>query len=1248
MSIFGSIKEIIDEIEYVNEEFYKFLKYKFHSNQGNYYKFIGNEEKAKKNFNLAEATYIKSKDYLSASKGIIEEKEIISDENSDVDSMQAENALKDLEIHLNENENLEIKNRFVKLKISPKNAKEYFLLPSKEIRILLSEIERKIIIINENEKNTKPYEHLQKLFNLYETIEYQKKIKFMEHIIVSQSKDLVYGDTVTTKQSINKRWQDLSREFFPDKTEWKDESDKKISTDFFCFITKLKIEIIAEITRKASNSDAEMKTYEEEGNYYSKRASEYDEIINSKREKPISLKKDFKILNYNSVANLTYSELDSYRNQNANKAYEYYRSACKIADKNKILEKRVKLRQNMATCLDIADSYLEARVSALSAIYLILKNPFKSTGRLLKDAQDFYKKLKYNDIEEDSDKKISTNLVHLDTSLGLFLSESCSEIDLSSRVEAVTENLRDITRSLILRPNEKVMNNNAIFSMMTEILSWGWSWGWGWGDLFKRYPQTKFQKHIERFKLCVLIRDAINDYKKGNINSFFEKLQTKVKIDKGTKSIKILDYKLKTIKPDSIISLLLSHGTHSHVIAYLLNLIGEALISGKLEYENRNINDFLCQAITVFEATYDRTENILTQKAKEADLKIAEIKKNYLTSFLLNPIYSIITINFESSLAEMQNTAKINIALIRIMQNDFDASKRILKDVKEYTEKNYSLLSSQKTRIERLEDFISILDDKYIHEDDFPDKKEDMHEPKMIEMKEYLRFLKKQLDITHEENSKSKIYLDISEVYANKAKNSEAENYLESLKYWFDAKLNCRLSYDLNKQDSEVLIKYVNSVIKLNDFTLAKKLLLDNEKILQENSDYWYFRGILEKKKFHYSKACDHLVKSLKINNFTELNKEEIEKEKKLVEHLSKRDQKVEEKYEKSKQLTLDYTKTENRKNESKYKILSIDGGGMRGIIPAFWLNEIEKRTNKPICKLFDMISGTSTGAIIAAGLSVPANNDASKPLFRAYEIMDIYKKSGKQIFSKSFTSKVLEVVNNCVYPISIASNIFNGVNNCVYPIYTDDGRLNTFKEYFKETTLDQSLTELLIPAVNEKFINLPHEFTRYDAKADTFKNSTYVDALMATSAAPTFFPPYKIGDNMFIDGGVQANNPSQLAYNMASKHIDSRNIYLLSMGTGDYIPAISDTNLRGLLFWGYNLKDVILPAQPGTCDQSMNSMLHERYKRWQIWYENPILLDDYNEDSVDKMLNMANQYFEEMFSDEDSFRELLKFLDVE
>lgn len=163
-------------------------------------------------------------------------------------------------------------------------------------------------------------------------------------------------------------------------------------------------------------------------------------------------------------------------------------------------------------------------------------------------------------------------------------------------------------------------------------------------------------------------------------------------------------------------------------------------------------------------------------------------------------------------------------------------------------------------------------------------------------------------------------------------------------------------------------------------------------------------------------------------------------------------------------------------------------------------------------------------------------------------------------------------------------------------------------------------------------------------------KNDKLVDVLMATTAAPTFFPPHKISNKgIFLDGGIHMNHPSSVAYDEAIRYRKSgKNTFVLSMGTGGYIPSALNPNLdRGLLFWTKEFSNVALSAQEGNTDASMHCKLGNAYQRWQIWLEYPIALDDYRKDSIKKLLEFGNQYIEELYcSDDNRMNKLLEFLE--
>ncbi|CAG8751051.1 3884_t:CDS:1, partial [Cetraspora pellucida] len=297
---------------------------------------------------------------------------------------------------------------------------------------------------------------------------------------------------------------------------------------------------------------------------------------------------------------------------------------------------------------------------------------------------------------------------------------------------------------------------------------------------------------------------------------------------------------------------------------------------------------------------------------------------------------------------------------------------------------------------------------------------------------------------------------------------------------------------------------------------------------------------------------------------------------------------------------------------------------GIRGVLPALWLSEIEYRTHRPISRLFNMIAGTSTGGIIAAGLSAPQfkrkkitenyfEYEYSNliPRFSASDLLSIYKDESKNLFTST------SLLDKIMWPKEHVK-------------YTNEGRSTIFKKYFEETRISESFTELVIPAANE---NYTHLFTHYDAYENRLNielNNTFVDILMATTASPTFFPAYKIGNKTFIDGGMHLNNPASTAYSEAIRYnVPEKNISVLSLGTGCYLPDPSNSNQYDLLFWAQNLPQSMISAQESNTDREMYNNLKNRYQRWQVFFEEPIGLDDHK--SIPDLLELGYQYIEEL-----------------
>ena len=215
--------------------------------------------------------------------------------------------------------------------------------------------------------------------------------------------------------------------------------------------------------------------------------------------------------------------------------------------------------------------------------------------------------------------------------------------------------------------------------------------------------------------------------------------------------------------------------------------------------------------------------------------------------------------------------------------------------------------------------------------------------------------------------------------------------------------------------------------------------------------------------------------------------------------------------------------------HQNVIKILSIDGGGIRGIIPALLLVKIEEITGKKINELFDFFAGTSTGGILTLLLNKPDP-------FPASELIKLYTEEGsKKIFKKNFLTPL--------------NYIFKGEK------YDRRGIESVLSEKLEQYCLKDTLKPLLIPSYEMESRNTIF-FSNYD---DRYKSIYLKDVARATSAAPTYFEPYKIeGQGTFIDGGVAVNNPAMSAYVEVLKllkkdNIDpaSKKIVVVSIGTG-------------------------------------------------------------------------------------------------
>jgi uncharacterized protein len=272
-------------------------------------------------------------------------------------------------------------------------------------------------------------------------------------------------------------------------------------------------------------------------------------------------------------------------------------------------------------------------------------------------------------------------------------------------------------------------------------------------------------------------------------------------------------------------------------------------------------------------------------------------------------------------------------------------------------------------------------------------------------------------------------------------------------------------------------------------------------------------------------------------------------------------------------------------------KVLSIDGGGIRGLIPALFLEKLEKEVKKPIWEIFDLIVGTSTGGILALGLTVPegyckAQNSASK-------LVDLYSKHGDTIFSRPLTHRM------------------KAAGNWLEEKYPDKGLYEVLEKFFKNAKLSEALRDVVIPAY-EIERRIPWFFKSRHAK-NPERQATYdysmIEVARATSAAPTYFEPVRVeaaGDDYyaFIDGGMFANNPAMCAYVEAQTMFPKDQILLVSLGTGELTRRIPYAKACkwGIRGWARPALDVNFDGVSDTVHYQLSKLIKpKQYFRWQV-----------------------------------------------
>lgn len=285
----------------------------------------------------------------------------------------------------------------------------------------------------------------------------------------------------------------------------------------------------------------------------------------------------------------------------------------------------------------------------------------------------------------------------------------------------------------------------------------------------------------------------------------------------------------------------------------------------------------------------------------------------------------------------------------------------------------------------------------------------------------------------------------------------------------------------------------------------------------------------------------------------------------------------------------------------NKINILSIDGGGIRGIIPATVLVHIEKRIreiegdDKRIADYVDLVAGTSTGAILGAMLLIPDAN--GRPKYTAEDALDFYVQYGEQIFNQSVKRRTM-----------FAQLAFGAAR------YSE----KRLESLLKEKVGDCMLSQLLKPCIITSYNMHNAKAVFFNSREQNAEKGDFLlrEVLRSTSAAPTYFNPAMLGFHaakgkpmVNLDGGVFANNPAMCAYAEARATVfpdwkddkkdnkifpTARNMLMLSLGTGGgYVDLGNTANAARwkLLSWASKTPDIMMDGALHTVNYQMQKL---------------------------------------------------------
>ena len=277
-------------------------------------------------------------------------------------------------------------------------------------------------------------------------------------------------------------------------------------------------------------------------------------------------------------------------------------------------------------------------------------------------------------------------------------------------------------------------------------------------------------------------------------------------------------------------------------------------------------------------------------------------------------------------------------------------------------------------------------------------------------------------------------------------------------------------------------------------------------------------------------------------------------------------------------------------------RVLSIDGGGIRGIIPALVLAELERRAERRIHELFDLIAGTSTGGILACALCAPDPVPAE-------QLVALYEDEGPTIFDRSLWQRI------------------HSAEGLLDEKYDADALDAALERFLGAKRLSEAVPDLIVPAYDMSAPG-PYFFKSRKARESPATDDFPLSVVArATSSAPTYFEPLEAPGRALVDGGVFAVNPAMSAFAEVLRFPPTANVRLLSLGTGQRTRKRTFDEIAdwGLIEWARPILDVVFDGVSDAVDYQLRHALRDgRYWRLQVELDRASdALDDAGEENL-------------------------------